>query len=151
MSCPETESFVKDWNRVHKQTARALAAAPGEKFDWKPGEGMFTLRQLVTHLPNAEAAIVRSALAGSMQKVSLELDNASVDEIVEKFNSSHSGLAEEVSALSLDQLNETVEAFGRQMPRIVLLRAMIEHEIHHRGQLYTYLRLAGVEPPALYG
>jgi len=27
---------------------------------------------------------------------------------------------------------------------------MTEHEIHHRGQLYTYYRLAGVEPPKLY-
>lgn len=150
MSCPETESFVKDWNRIHKQTARALAAAPQDKFDWTPQEGMFTLRQLVTHLPNAEAAIVCSALAGTMQKVSLDLNDSTIEEIVEKFKSSHSELVEEVSKLSLDQLNETVEAFGRQMPRIVLLRAMIEHEIHHRGQLYTYLHLAGVEPPALY-
>lgn len=151
MSCPETESFVKDWNRIHKQTARVLAAAPEDKFDWKPNDGMFTLRQLVIHLPNAEAGITRTALAGTMQKVSLDLDSASVEEIVEKFNSSHSTLVEEVSQLSLDQLNETIEAFGRKMTRIVLLRVMIEHEIHHRGQLYTYLRLAGVEPPALYG
>lgn len=28
---------------------------------------------------------------------------------------------------------------------------MVEHEIHHRGQLYTTLRLAGVETPSLYG
>jgi len=28
---------------------------------------------------------------------------------------------------------------------------MVEHEIHHRGQLYTYLGLLGVPTPPLYG
>ena len=31
------------------------------------------------------------------------------------------------------------------------LRAMIEHEIHHRGQLYLMLSMLGVKTPALYG
>lgn len=31
------------------------------------------------------------------------------------------------------------------------LRAMIEHEAHHRGQLYLMLRLREVPTPPLYG
>jgi uncharacterized damage-inducible protein DinB len=31
------------------------------------------------------------------------------------------------------------------------LRAMIEHEVHHRGQLYLMLRMVSVETPPLYG
>ena len=31
------------------------------------------------------------------------------------------------------------------------LRAMVEHEIHHRGQLYLYLSLLGIKTPPLYG
>lgn len=31
------------------------------------------------------------------------------------------------------------------------LRSMVEHEIHHRGQVYTYLALLGVPTPPLYG
>jgi len=150
MSCPETEHFVSNWNRIHKQTARALAAAPEDQLDWRPREGMFTLRELVRHIPEAESGIVRTALAGTMQKGDLDLSSASVEEIVRAYNESHERLAAEVSTLTLDQLNEEIEAFGRKMRRVVLLWAMTEHEIHHRGQYYTYLRLAGVEPPPLY-
>ena len=150
MSCPETERFVRDWNRVHKQTARILAAAPDDKLDWRPGEKMFTLRELVTHIPESEIGIARSALAGTMQKVELDLSRAAIADIVNTFELQHAELVEEVSKLTLDQLNEKIQAFGREMRRIVLLRGLIEHEIHHRGQLFTYLRLAGVEPPALY-
>jgi uncharacterized damage-inducible protein DinB len=28
---------------------------------------------------------------------------------------------------------------------------MIEHEIHHRGQLYMYLGMLGLSAPPLYG
>jgi uncharacterized damage-inducible protein DinB len=31
------------------------------------------------------------------------------------------------------------------------LRMMPEHEIHHRGQLYTMLGMLNVETPPLYG
>ena len=31
------------------------------------------------------------------------------------------------------------------------LRAMIEHEIHHRAQIYVYLGILGVKTPPLFG
>ena len=31
------------------------------------------------------------------------------------------------------------------------LRAMIEHEVHHRGQIYLYLQLLNIPTPPLYG
>jgi uncharacterized damage-inducible protein DinB len=36
------------------------------------------------------------------------------------------------------------------MRRKVLLSGLTEHEIHHRGQIFTYYRLLGIEPPNLY-
>lgn len=151
MSCPETKHFVSNWNRIHKQSVRALEAAPDDKLDWQPKEGMFTLRELVRHIPEAEHLIVRSALAGTIQKSEIDLSKSSVSEIVQAFKDNHEQLAEQVSELTFEQLNEEVEAFGGKMRRIVLLWGMTEHEIHHRGQLMTYYRLADIEPPKLYG
>ena len=31
------------------------------------------------------------------------------------------------------------------------LRAMVEHEVHHRGQIYLYLGMLSVPTPPLYG
>jgi uncharacterized damage-inducible protein DinB len=146
----EIESFISNWNRIHKQTARVLRAAPPDKLEWRPAEGMFTLRQLITHIPQAELMMARSALAGAMQKAAPDLSNASVEEIANAFDSNHAEMVAEVAKLSPEQVDQEVEAFGHKMPRRVLLRIMTEHEIHHRGQLFTYLRLAGVEPPNLY-
>ena len=150
MSCPEIESFVKNWNRIHKQTSRALRAAPADKMEWRPKEGMFSLRELVTHIPHAELMITRSALAGSQQTVELDLSSSSPEEIADIFDRHHAELAEEVSKLGSEQIKDIVEIFGKSFPRLALLHGMVEHEIHHRGQLYAFLRLADVEPPSLF-
>jgi uncharacterized damage-inducible protein DinB len=151
MSCPEIESFVRNWNRIHKQTSRALRATPVDKMEWRPKEGMFTLRELVTHIPQAEFMLARSALAGSIQKVQLDLSNLAPEEIADIFDRQHAELAEEVSKLGSEQAGEIMEIFGKSMSRIALLQGMAEHEIHHRGQLYAFLRLVDVEPPSLFG
>jgi uncharacterized damage-inducible protein DinB len=40
---------------------------------------------------------------------------------------------------------------GASFPIGKWLRLMIEHEIHHRGQLYMGLGILGVPTPPLYG
>jgi uncharacterized damage-inducible protein DinB len=150
MSCPETERFVRNWNRIHKDTSRALRTAPDEHLNWRPKEGMFTLGELLRHMPEAESALVRSAIAGSTQKAGLDLTDKSVTQIATAFENEHEELAREVANLTLEQLSEEVEFHGQKMRRKVLLSAMTEHEIHHRGQLFTYYRLLGVEPPNLH-
>ena len=40
---------------------------------------------------------------------------------------------------------------GHTAPGWLILLANLEHTVHHRSQLATYLKLIGVQPPALYG
>jgi uncharacterized damage-inducible protein DinB len=149
MSSPDTQRFIGNWNRIHKDTSRVLRAAPDDKLDWRPKEDMFTMRELVGHIPQAELVLVRSALAGSTQKIPFDFSR-SAEEIAGAFDTQHEELAREVSNLTHEQWREEVEFHGRRMRRGVLLSFVTEHEIHHRGQLYIYYRLAGIEPPNLH-
>jgi len=149
MSNPDIERFVSNWNRIHKDTSRVLRAAPDDKLDWRPKDDMFTMRELIGHIPQAEAVLARSALDGSTQKVPFDISR-SAGEIATQFDSQHQELVGEVSKLTAEQWKEEVEFHGRRLRRGVLLWFITEHEIHHRGQLYTYYRLAGVEAPNLH-
>ncbi len=40
---------------------------------------------------------------------------------------------------------------GSEIETAKWLRAMTEHEIHHRGQLYLYLSMLGVKTPPIFG
>ena len=56
------------------------------------------------------------------------------------------------SALSDDGLlKKTITPDGASITLIKWLRLMIEHEIHHRGQIYIYLAMLDVPTPPLYG
>jgi len=149
MSNPDTERFVSNWNRIHKDTSRVLRAAPDDKLDWRPKEDMFTMRELIGHISQAEVVLVRSALAGTGQKVPFD-SSRSAEEIAAAFDTQHEELVGEVSTLTAEQWREEVEFHGNRMRRGVLLSFVTEHEIHHRGQLYTYYRLAGVQAPNLH-
>src|SRR6266480_407494 len=96
MTYPEIETFVRNWNYTHKQTARILRAAPQEKMEWLPKEGMFTLRQLVSHFPQAELGFVRTAMDGSYTKVELDLSKSTPEEIANIFDENHEKHAAEV-------------------------------------------------------
>jgi len=149
MSRTDAERFVSNWNRIHKDTSRVLRAAPDDKLDWRPKDDMFTMRELIGHISQAEPVLVRSALAGSAQKVPFD-SSRTAGEIANAFDTQHEELAGEVSKLTAEQWREEVEFHGRRLRRGVLLWFVTEHEIHHRGQLYTYYRLAGIEPPNLH-
>ena len=149
MSNPDTERFVSNWNRIHKDTSRVLRSAPDDKLDWRPKEDMFTMRELIGHIPQAELVLVSSALAGSDQKIPFD-SSRSAEEISSAFDRQHEELVSQVSKLTAEQWREEVEFHGRRLRRGVLLSFVTEHEIHHRGQLYTYYRLAGVEAPNLH-
>jgi uncharacterized damage-inducible protein DinB len=56
------------------------------------------------------------------------------------------------SALPDDALSGScVTPGGARLAVWKWLRAMIEHEVHHRGQIYLMLGLIGVPTPPLYG
>jgi uncharacterized damage-inducible protein DinB len=142
----EVDRFIRNWNRIHKETSRIIRSAPDDKLDWRPGDDMFTLRELIGHLPEAELGLVRAALQDQTRQIGFDTSNKVAGEIADLFDRQHDGLAAEVSQLTETQLGEEVEFHGRQVRRAVLLKGMTEHEIHHRGQLFVYYRLAGVEP-----
>lgn len=148
----DLNSYIKTWNRIHKETARALAAVPNDKYDWKPCESAMTMGKLANHLWMAEHGLAEAALTGAFPKTKLEEFNDTAA-MVEAFDKSHAELVAKISQFTPEQLAEKIAPFGpdKAMSRRALLTLITEHEIHHRGQLYTYLRIAGCEVPPLHG
>lgn len=145
------DSYIKNWDRVQKQTAAIMAVAPNDKYEWKPCESAMTLGKLMNHLWMAEWGLTEAALTGAFPKEwPSEINDTAA--MIEAFNKSHAESVAKVAALTPEQLAEQITPFGpdKAMSRAAFLNVTNEHEVHHRGQLYTYLRIAGVEVPPLY-
>lgn len=155
MSAPAThlDPFIANWSRVHKQSARLMKSAPNDKYDWKPCESAMPLGELMNHLYIAEALFIESALTGGFAKENLPAAINNTEELIAAFDKSHEEGVAKVASLTPEQMNDMVAPFGpeKAMPRAFLMNVMLEHEIHHRGQLYTYLRILDCECPALFG
>ena len=143
--------YIKNWNRIHEQTKRIMAAAPNDKYDWKPCESAMSLGELVNHPWISEWGLIEAALTGSFPKEwpAPLSDTASA---LAAFDKTHEEAVAKVMTLTPEQLTEDIAPFSPERPltREAVLNLILEHEIHHRGQLYTYLRIADCEIPPLF-
>lgn len=148
----EQEKYIGLSQRIHQQTTRLMALAPNDQYAWKPAETSMTLGKLMNHMRLGEWAICEAALTGVFPREEMkEFDDTA--ELIAAFDKQNQGLVERIAALSPEQWNEDIQPFGpdKKRPRHELLRILHEHEIHHRGQLYVYLRMLGCQVPSLFG
>ena len=73
-------------------------------------------------------------------------------EVLALFDRLHAETVEIITSLDDQQRNARCRTVGGVDITVwKWLRLMVEHEIHHRGQLYEILGSLGVETPPLYG
>lgn len=145
------EQSLSNWERIHKQTLRLMKVAPDDQYEWKPTDSAMTLGGLMNHLYQAEMGLADAVVSGAYPSEFPSYTNTA--ELLAAYSASHAAAIEKVRALPAEAWEETITPFGPQstMPRLALLTLALEHEIHHRGQLYVYLRMLGCEVPALFG
>jgi uncharacterized damage-inducible protein DinB len=146
--------FLNYFNKVHQRTINVVSAIPRDKVDWQFREGKFTLGDLVRHIAAANRYIFVEIARGrpsSYNGCGKDLA-ASYEEIVEFAERLREEDVEILSGFGEAELNrKCVTPDGVSITSWKWLRSMIEHEVHHRGQIYTYLALLKAPTPALYG
>lgn len=141
-------------------TRKMLQRVPDEKFDWQPHEKSMTLGQLATHLAEVPLWVRPTLMQDELdfsKNIRQPLNLKSSTELVstfDKFLSDAFNLLQEVSdkeILKTWKLSDG-EKVLLEMPRLGVVRSMVlNHLIHHRGQLSVYLRLNDVSLPSVYG
>ncbi len=144
-------------------TRKVLERVPEDKLNWKPADKSMTLNRLATHLAEMPSWGVHAL---TMDELDINppggepykpVELGSVADILELFDTNVAKLLEVLERTNDDDFkqpwtlkNAGVEIFTE--PKIGVLRGMVmNHSIHHRGQLSVYLRLNGVPLPAIYG
>ena len=154
MEIRDLGEFLNYFKKVHQRTMHVVHAIPPDQVDWRFRADKFTLGDLVRHIATAnrdiflEVALGRPACYAGCGK---ELAPG-FEELVEFSERLHREAVESLSGLSSEHLNRPcVTPDGARITTWKWLRAMIEHEIHHRGQIYIYLSLLEAPTPPLYG
>lgn len=155
MEIKTIEPFLDYLAKVRERTERVIAAIPPESIEWTYAPGRFTLGDLVRHLAAIERYMFVENVCGrpsSYPGHGRELADG-YENVVAYSRRLHSESVALLAALSPEDLaRRCTTPGGASLPAWKWLRSMVEHQIHHRGQIYIYLGLLGVEKaPPLYG
>lgn len=154
MTIDRIEPFLDYFERVRGRTRRVIACIPPEHLEWAPAPGAFSFGDLVRHLGATERYMFAENAAGRPSRYpghGRELAEGSA-EVLAFFERMHEEALTIFGGLSPEDLQQRcVTPGGASLPVWKWLRAMVEHEIHHRGQVYLMLRLLGVPTPPIFG
>lgn len=154
MEIRSVESFLAYYRRIRQRTMRVVRAIPPERIEWTYREGKWTLGDLVRHLGALERQMFAENVRGGPSTYGgcgRELADG-YEAVVAFLEARHGETLEILASLSdADLMGKCTTPGGAEITVWKWLRAMVEHEIHHRGQIYLYLSMLGVPTPPLYG
>jgi uncharacterized damage-inducible protein DinB len=155
-----SEPILAELSYESATARRLLERLPQQQFGWKPHEKSMTLARLATHvveIPGWVASILDQDEFDVGAREYVPKDASSVPELLQMFEKNIAAIREAIGR----QTNERMMAPWRlkkkgqlifELPRIGMIRSMlINHFIHHRGQLSVYIRLLNVPVPSIYG
>jgi uncharacterized damage-inducible protein DinB len=146
--------FLEYLGSVHARTRRVILCIPPERIEWAPAAGRFSFGDLVRHLANIERHMYAETVHGRPSRY-LGHDSSyasGFEDTLAYYDRLHEESLALFGALSAEQWEGKCQTpAGTPITTWKWLRAMVEHEAHHRGQLYLMLGLIGVKAPPLYG
>ena len=141
---------------VNGISLRAIKAIPADKIDATACKDMRTPKQQIAHMYNAMRMIADGITKGEIVH-SDELDTKAAagihshDELNRFAHDSWNAADQAVRSLTDEKLAGLVKTpWGESFPGFVCVQIMYDEHLHHRGQLYAFLRQLGVEPPFMW-
>lgn len=154
------EPIIAELQHEAATTRRLLERVPQDAFAWKPHEKSMTLGRLAAHI--AELYTFTTPISTQDE---LDFEAGSYEpfaptnstELLEAFDKNVADSIKMLRAQADDRLLapwrlRSGEQVFFEMPRAEVIRSfMLNHIVHHRGQLSVYLRLQNVPLPPIYG
>jgi uncharacterized damage-inducible protein DinB len=157
------DALLPEWEHEMSTTRKTLERVPEDKFDWKPHNTSMPMGRLAGHIAEMTGFVGATFLGDSFDfhppgapPVEPTVMK-SRQQLLDLFDKNAAAAKAAIAKASDEQLLKTWTLMNGgktffAMPRIQVLRSMIlNHIIHHRGQLSVYLRMNQVPVPSIYG
>ena len=154
MEIRSVRQFLEYWDSLRGRTRRVVACIPPERLEWTHRPGAFTLGDQVRHLATIERYMYAETVAGRpSQYPGCGRELADGYDAVLAYLDRLDGEAKAIigSLTDEDLARKCQTPAGTAITTWKWLRAMCEHEAHHRGQIYLMLNLLEVATPPLFG
>ncbi|GGG04572.1 DinB family protein [Pontibacter amylolyticus] len=154
MEISNIPSFLDYYSKIRQRTERVIASIPTDHYNWTYHKGKFTFADQIRHIAAIERYLYAETVLGrpaAYTGCGKELADGP-EQVLAFFRERHQESLAIFSSLSDEDLQQKIQTpGGGQITCWKWLRALVEHEIHHRAHLYTYLSILGVPTPPIFG
>ena len=158
---PLIEALLPEFDREMGQTRKVLDRVPDGQFDWRPHPTSVALGRLAEHLAEMPLWATTTMAQGGIDMMTLRpaeyKSPTNRTEVLAMFDANLKAARPQVANKTDSEFDApwTLKAGGKQvftMPKASVMRSfVINHMVHHRGQMTVYLRMLGVKIPSIYG
>ena len=146
------------WEIYRGGTVGEFVNIPEEQWDWRPGEGARSVRELALHIAGsgvgfidelvaAEPSFMRLRDPAAQKQIAESLgETTTKDQIVAALKQTMAAGAARLRANDEILRTGTMKGMGGEQARITGLWFAAAHEMYHRGQAATYARSLGLVP-----
>lgn len=155
------ESLLPEFDHEMGVTRRLLDRLPDGQFAWKPHDKSMTLGRLAEHLAElpmwAKVTIEERGIDMGVGRPDGYVPPATRAAVLQMFDANVAAARAALNGRTDAELMApwTLKAQGKElftMPKATVLRGFVmNHIVHHRGQMSVYLRLQNIPVPSMYG
>ena len=142
--------------QINGITVRTVAAFPKDKIDSRPVRDMRSPKELVVHLYTTLRHVVEGAHRGEIEDYEKN-EAASVAALKSQEDLLRfAGECWDAADAAFQKFTDAGCAamvkspWGKDFPAFACITIVYDEHLHHRGQLYAYLRTMGIEPPFMW-
>lgn len=147
--------FLKYWAKEGPATRKVIGRIPQDRSEYRADPKARTAREIAWLIVREEAALVAGLEKGAFEWVEVA-PPATIHEIVSAYDRDRDALTARLHSLASSRWEEQMPFLfnGQEVMRETaydMAWGFLLDQIHHRGQLSTYLRPMGAKVPAIYG
>ncbi|SFL92048.1 DinB family protein [Salibacterium qingdaonense] len=140
----QAEAIRARWMRHRRVLEELVEASADDHVHFAPWDGAMPFGQLAAHTA-ASTHMFAELVSGGSPEMADTPSFETMHDVLEHVKDYTAKTDAKLQALSDDDLEQTFDMMGMNEPGHFFLTNAIDHEIHHKGQLFTYARTAGVE------
>ena len=151
------QAHLGSWEMMrlrHGITLRVIDQLNDEQLKSHPIAGMRTPIELLVHMYHGTQQMASTVLAGAMPESTEKADVATITnkaQLLAYVNAAWKKANDAAQALTDAQLNALIQTpWGEPFPGFAIVGFIHDEYLHHRGQLYAYVRVFGIEPVMMW-
>jgi uncharacterized damage-inducible protein DinB len=140
----KAENYLQDWLRHRMVLHELIELFNDSHINFKPWDDAFPMGSLVVHIASTMDMFVKTVKNGIFTPPTIN-QYQTMDDVRKIVYDLTEVTQAELKSITDKQLEAELEIVSRLCTGSFWLSSAIHHEIHHKGQLFTYARMVGVQ------